>query len=481
MNAMTTKRLKRAQGSGNHASERIGDDPATTSTAPETISPESRISKMNMMSKLASTTVPAITEQMDQRARWEECLATYLRANGELERYEREVYNPAAETNDPMDPIQERFDELVESKNGAAHRLLLQPSPDLRALADKLEIGAEEDYLGDGWRWGKELLTAVCQDARRLASPATDPHMAWLTERDAIMALENSRQIELPEEQSGAIAGRLNELDNLIFDTPAASRDAAVIKLLTVVKALSEGHCMVEDDAAKVIAEVEPLLRQMPLQIEKTASIKTAGTQFIEATAAYHMVRTALAQDDLPEPEIDRLADIETEAAEAVFAIPAPDITAVVEKLRTFLTSYATPHDDILKMILGDMKRLAARSDEVSPAMSSAVLNWKAATKAYCDACEHCKADDEKSSELCRAAADAARALAAVPAHTSADFAIKVYLLALVECGQTGPRPLVHDVDPQDADYEETHLWRGIIADLPEVSSTVRELINTAT
>jgi hypothetical protein len=108
--------------------------------------------------------------------------------------------------------------------------------------------------------------------------------------------------------------------------------------------------------------------------------------------------------------------------------------------------------------------------------MSKIVAAWADASRAF----GSFSGPDEIYDALCEASHTLARAVANTPAETHDDLAIKVYMLALVECDQTGPQPLVHKVAPEDAEYEETHLWSGIIADLPRISPAVRDLIASA-
>ena len=91
--------------------------------------------------------------------------------------------------------------------------------------------------------------------------------------------------------------------------------------------------------------------------------------------------------------------------------------------------TYSSPADDA---------RFGAEPDRLSPAMIDAISKWKVAAKAYGTACSDEKPEEELN-RLSIATHDASRAIAAFPARTMEDFAVKVYLLALVECGQVGP------------------------------------------
>lgn len=111
--------------------------------------------------------------------------------------------------------------------------------------------------------------------------------------------------------------------------------------------------------------------------------VQTPNQEFIEAKTAYDTVRLALSKRGLPEAEIDRLGDLETETAGAVFAAPASGPADVATKLRTFSEVYAPccggVATDILKGILEDVERLAVVKTPIaeSPAIMDAFQNFR--------------------------------------------------------------------------------------------------------
>jgi hypothetical protein len=307
------------------------------------------------------------------------------------------------ELEDPAIVEDEDVDRLADIRGEKVDAILALPAQTPAQALRKIELAMFDDHMV---RTGSDF-PAVFAEAKRVilgqhaienkvpvesrlepsavATGGIDPHPSWLTERGIITArLESSA--DKPEEQADR-ADRLNALDNLILSTPATTREGASAKLLTVVKALSEGHVTVEEDAARIVAEVQPLL-EMP----------------------------------------------------------------------------ASGHG------------ATGGSAGLSPVMSKIVAAWADASRAF----GSFSGPDEICDALCEASHTLARAVANTPAETHDDLAIKVYMLALVECDQTGPQPLVHKVAPEDAEYEQTHLWSGIIADLPRISPAVRDLIASA-
>lgn len=106
-------------------------------------------------------------------------LKVYLNAKAALNAYERETYLPAsyeAEAAGPgrsaaferLEPIQDHFNELCGITTHAADALMLIPSPDIAALADKLTVAADEDSF-NARDDAERFLAAVRDDARRLA------------------------------------------------------------------------------------------------------------------------------------------------------------------------------------------------------------------------------------------------------------------------------------------------------------------------
>lgn len=357
---------------------------------------------MNMMTKISKA------EHQADRGAWQAALATYRRAAAAHEEAcsvtDEALKRYYAERPDDREhpEISERTGLVVASAaqdaacaaDAESHSALLAtPSPDLAAVITKLELSRIDGVdhrdiphlIADLRRLSSEPKgrDAACHD-RQWAGAATissDPHPSWLGERDEVMARLEPPRSEVSDEEADMAAARLNVLDNLILETPATSRDGAAAKLLTIVKAISEGHGIVEEDAARVVAEVQPLV--------------------------------------------------------------------------------GTP---------------AQKGIGLSPFMAQAVSEWAIISRAF----GAFYGSNEAGDALCEANARALRAVAELPAASFEDVAVKTYLLALEECDLAGPQALKYEASPEGENYHTTHLWRGIISDLPRVSPAVRDLIASA-
>src|SRR3546814_10596034 len=96
--------------------------------------------------------------------------------------------------------------------------------------------------------------------------------------------------------------------------------------------------------------------------------------------------------------------------------------------------------------------------------MAEAVAKWRSTVVEYTTASEmghNEQIDEDELNRLLNAAYEASTAVAAVPCRSPEDLLLKVYMLALVECGLVGPGPLVMDPETEIGEYEESHLWRS--------------------
>ena len=115
----------------------------------------------------------------------------------------------------------------------------------------------------------------------------------------------------------------------------------------------------------------------------------------------------------------------------------------------------------------------------LSPEMAEAAAKWQSTVVEYTTASAMGRdeqIDEDELNRLLNIAYEASTAVAAVPCRNPEDLLLKVYMLALIECGLVGPGQLVMDPETETGEYEESHLWRGIIRDLPNISPTVAEL-----
>jgi hypothetical protein len=167
--------------------------------------------------------------------------------------------------------------------------------------------------------------------------------------------------------------------------------------------------------------------------------------------------------------ELERLGDLRSAAEDLLMECPSPDASAFATK---YLVAHAGGRDiDAWGAIFeAEARQFADLASAVSPVMQTAVDRW-VETSLACRA--HAGTDDE-ATPLHDADLAAAQAVAMLPAQSPEELLIKLYMLALVECGQVGPGELKYD---RNEECEETILWNGIVADLPRLSPAVRALI----
>lgn len=332
----------------------------------------------------------------------------------------------------------------------------------------------------------EDLMIAASHDARRLASHA--PSLSSATEWDKALAAYRAARASseaMPLGTAGedeAVDTYCELMDHLIENVPAPDGDALATKLMLAFSRC-EGGSFFDQYKDPIIADA----RRLGLSDQRVARTPTASSEatdgrwdtklaaYIAAKAKYDASPTPREDDD---PDMLAMMAAEDE----LIRVPAPDLTALRTKIDLEFFRDCVPGGSEWKAIKADIERLSAgggapRPQRLSPAMTKAVVNWKALAAAYNAACETPDVDEETTIQLCHLSTDAAKALGATPSKTMEDFALKVYLLALVECDQNGPSPL--NFEPGDDDFEETALWRGIIADLPQVSSSVRALMSS--
>lgn len=109
---------------------------------------------------------------------WERRYDAFVEARADRVAYERDVYLPAA----PMtgDPIQERFDDMIEAEADALHRLLIAVAPSSSELAIKLVL--VEQYDAHELSGFEDVARQLASDSRRFAR-----HGAHLQTDEAIL------------------------------------------------------------------------------------------------------------------------------------------------------------------------------------------------------------------------------------------------------------------------------------------------------
>jgi len=100
-----------------------------------------------------------------------------------------------------------------------------------------------------------DMTERLVEIARELAGQPhdTDQHVAWLSERNALIAYLDSD--EPTEDEANEGAGRLSEFDGRIIKTPATTTPAVFAKVLLAAQLSTEGQELVEADAAAFVRE----------------------------------------------------------------------------------------------------------------------------------------------------------------------------------------------------------------------------------
>ena len=91
------------------------------------------------------------------------------------------------------------------------------------------------------------------------ASTITDPHRAWLDDRNQILATIN-KDGGLTEAQINDLLATMIGIEKRIEDTPARTSDGLVTKMVLALQVTAEGHELSEDTAAALIREAQCLL-----------------------------------------------------------------------------------------------------------------------------------------------------------------------------------------------------------------------------
>ncbi|MEG8058045.1 hypothetical protein QP150_16330 [Sphingomonas sp. 22L2VL55-3] len=87
----------------------------------------------------------------------------------------------------------------------------------------------------------------------------TDPHRAWLDDRNQILATIN-KDSALTEAQINDLLATMIAIEKRIEDTPARTSDGLVTKMVLALQVTAEGHELSEDAAAALIREAQCLL-----------------------------------------------------------------------------------------------------------------------------------------------------------------------------------------------------------------------------
>jgi hypothetical protein len=87
----------------------------------------------------------------------------------------------------------------------------------------------------------------------------TDPHRAWLDDRNQVLATIN-KDFTLSDEQTTGLLTVMIEIEQRINATPARTSDGLVAKMILALQVTAEGHELSEGSAAELIREAQCLL-----------------------------------------------------------------------------------------------------------------------------------------------------------------------------------------------------------------------------
>lgn len=99
---------------------------------------------------------------------WAQALAAFKAAEAEMRAVERATAGGSAEEEGVLLPV---YEARLEAFGGAVRALILVPSPDFAAFAQKLDLFFEHELEPHSVE--EEVLAAVRADVRRLAGPST--------------------------------------------------------------------------------------------------------------------------------------------------------------------------------------------------------------------------------------------------------------------------------------------------------------------
>jgi len=223
----------------------------------------------------------------------------------------------------------------------------------------------------------------------------------------------------------------------------------------------------------------DPMNMMTDIKASGAAADQELPMEWEAALADYQTKRAICIAMPLDAADADDAVEISCQAMDHLIEkVPAPSVAAIGTKLRLAKErseDFEGIFDEHWAGIMADIDRLATfdQVPSISSEFDSLVTRWVEASAAL-----HAPSVvDDDAKHFHSADHQASAAIAAFPARSLEELATKMYMLALVECGQVGPGELRYETDEQ---YEETHLWRGIMADLPRLAPAVQKLIDGA-
>lgn len=91
------------------------------------------------------------------------------------------------------------------------------------------------------------------------AGTITDPHRAWLDDRNQILATIN-KDGSLAEAQINDLLATMIAVEKRIEETPARTSDALVAKMVLALQVTAEGHELSQESAADLVRQAQCLL-----------------------------------------------------------------------------------------------------------------------------------------------------------------------------------------------------------------------------
>jgi hypothetical protein len=152
--------------------------------------------------------------------------------------------------------------------------LMDTPSPDAAAFAFKFLVAFGRGRDGGPWA---EMLE---EEAKRFAF-GSDPHRAWLDERDVALVRCNSDEPgqDLSDEALDRLYRAFADIEERILATPAATLDGALVKLLVLGQLAGQHHHVDHELAWPVVEEAATLLGSKPLSQMGVGLLQDEGVE----------------------------------------------------------------------------------------------------------------------------------------------------------------------------------------------------------
>lgn len=153
-----------------------------------------------------------------------------------------------------------------------------------------------------------------------------DQHRAWFDERERLRAF-----INVTEQPSAAVTEAcraMSDIERTIISTPTRSLAANHLRCLLLLKLISEGFEIADEDADRVVRETDYLMQEAR---QRQAAEQAA---FDAALAEYRRLRAIAEAMDSSDPAVDRAVELWTAAMDVLIdETRAPNIAALRIKI----------------------------------------------------------------------------------------------------------------------------------------------------